>query len=78
MRVRHAQIKGIRDRFTKGLKGIEAVQKFTEAKQDELSKKSPLLVAQQQELEVLVDKLKELQNEITKRIEITKDTEKEI
>ena len=44
LRARHRDLGAYRDRFTLGLKGILAVQKFTEAKQDQLSDRSPELV----------------------------------
>ena len=44
LRMRLKELEAHRDRFTRGLKGIKAVQKFTEAKQENLSDKSPELV----------------------------------
>ena len=46
-----------RQRFRVGLEGIRRTQEYTEAKQEELSKKSPLLVAKQRDLEKLIDQL---------------------
>ena len=45
------------DRFKVGLAGIQRTQEFTEAKQEELSKQSPILVQRQRALEKLIDEL---------------------
>ena len=64
LRLRHRELEAHRDRFTLGLKGIVAVQKFTENKQDQLSDKSPELVEKQNVLDQLKDKLSKLKYEI--------------
>ena len=75
---RHKELKAYRDRFTQGLRGIVAVSKYTEAKQDSLSDRSPELVEKQRELDSLIDRLQKLRFEIEKRIELSKDVESKI
>ena len=54
---RKVKLKKHRSRFEEGLRGIDRTQKFTEEKQNELSKRSPELVEKQRALENLIDQL---------------------
>ena len=55
-------------RFQIGLDGLNKSKEFTEAKQEELSKQSPLLVQKQIEIEKILETLEVHKNKIDKHI----------
>ena len=67
-----------RERFQVGIDGLVKAQEFTEAKQDELAKQSPLLVEKQIEVEKVIDELEVQKKQIDKQIILKLEAEDEL